>query len=369
MEKIVDLDWLERALGLADGSAINFFALVALILGVYFIQSAERPRRLVAYAFFVGAFLLVGTSILTQVRHEIYPFVIVDTSGESNKNESFEIVPEAGLHQTVWSKVRDTFGNYQMIWVKEGKFYNNDSISVTFLDNHPDLGSRSRIGIPWCDHPGPQFRFAVEDYDDDDTGELSRRYALEPVGFECNGGEAASASSGQDNVAVAAIIPVFGHRGRSGDNDETILAQLGGLREVQPSHLPHTAAEIALRYYLKRADGTSVSEVANSFDDAVFGNETLPSSEIEITVRVTPIHSRSQDLPTNALWYGREVPRPVALKVAKALVEAGVELRYVGPYVFGDTRLNTIEVGYSRRESTKPVLSVQEIEAGIRGVE
>ena len=93
----------------------------------------------------------------------------------------------------------------------------------------------------------------------------------------------------------------------------------------------------------------------------------------EILYAFTPVarSSKSQDLASNAVWYGDEVPPEIVGELALALVEAGVQLQYFGPYVFATTRVNVIEIGYSRNEADATALTSEEIRklAGIEAPE
>ena len=49
--------------------------------------------------------------------------------------------------------------------------------------------------------------------------------------------------------------------------------------------------------------------------------------------------------PTNALWFGVDVPIKEAQEVAEALVREGVELKYFGPFLREGAKANRIEIG------------------------
>ena len=69
--------------------------------------------------------------------------------------------------------------------------------------------------------------------------------------------------------------------------------------------------------------------------------------------------SKLDHVPTNALWFGVDVPVDEARRVAEALLREGVELKYFGPFLREGAKANRIEIGTDTGLGGDAVMTVE----------
>ena len=69
--------------------------------------------------------------------------------------------------------------------------------------------------------------------------------------------------------------------------------------------------------------------------------------------------SKLDHVPTNALWFGVDVPVDEARRVAEALLREGVELKYLGPFLREGAKANRIEIGTDTGLGGDAVMTVE----------
>lgn len=81
------------------------------------------------------------------------------------------------------------------------------------------------------------------------------------------------------------------------------------------------------------------------------------------TLEVSVVRKESRlALDTNAIWVGADVDEAVAKSVAKALLGAGIQLQYFGPFSDANVKTNLIEIGSSAISRSHAVLMTQDID-------
>ncbi|MEP2261133.1 MAG: hypothetical protein ABJI00_06940 [Paracoccaceae bacterium] len=305
--KALPVEWMEDMTSLADNSGPAFFAIFCMIVGIFLINAKTRRKHIAGYFSFMlaGAIITSITLISTNNQTYRYDFKIFDaasTQSDVEAGQGLEVI--ASEQEDVWLKSRNSVNQFYLIALRNEPFKQGDTFELYVHD--PKTLELTRHIVRYC-------------------AEVSN-----PL-FDLH--KIADAPEGADNLQIV-----------TQDNcDETVaLAGWGAAfaQSLEPSPLAgklklNAASTIALRYYDKASDQGRVSEAVN---------ELIASEATSVRAFSEPSKSNSR---SNALWFGSEVPPEVAGALAIELIENGVKLQYFGPYVRANTRINTVEVGYS----------------------
>lgn len=354
-QNLLNIDWITSASFLAMNTGPFFFAIFCVSIGLFLIMRKTILARCVAIGFFTlsGSIIIYTVIKYKPTEYYVYEFSIVDL----DRN----ITIEHG-EQSAWLKSRDNQDSYRVISLRNEPFKDSDSVLIRFLVSG-EPGELFRRPIPYCDVTSPQFGIKIEDQINEDSGEEVRNYKIKSINSDCDVDTAQNTELKPSifenyfvTTATAQLAPAPAYNsGKLKWLNEQFYLKGGG--KVLAS-----TQQIELLYYRKDADFGRVGDIAETFDGEIFKIFDADGGPgLDFGVSVSGKHSRAQELATNAVWYGAEVPIDVAQIVAIKLITSGVELKYFGPYVFSDTRLNVIEIGYSRKNKENRILTIQDI--------
>ena len=320
--KLLPVEWMEAMTGLADNSGPAFFAIFCMVVGIFLINAKTRRKHIAGYFSFLlaGAIITSITLISNANQTYRYDFKIFDAASDQSDVDSgqgLEVI--ASEQEDLWLKSRNSVNQFYLIALRSEPFAQGDQFELYVHD--PKTRELTRHIVRYCpDVPNPLFDLRkIED-----------------------------APEGADSLQIVTQVAC----------DETVALRVStwgaAFAQSEPSPLAgklklKAAATIALRYYERPSD---LGRVSDAIEDVL--------SEERTSIMAFSEPSKS-GLPSNALWFGSEVPPDVAASMAIQLIEHGVELQYFGPYVRANTRINTVEIGHSASENNAPVLTVDDI--------
>ncbi len=339
---LLGIDFLRETTGLADSAAPSFFAIFLIGIGLWLINREDHTKKWIAKGAFALSALLILLAAFTFEPDRLYRyrFSIVQTV-ETGPGGSIlrDVAAHAGSEGDLWSKGRDHLGTYQMIWIAAERFQIGDAAPVYFRD---EISGELLIrDVPFCPVETPRFHLEILEEANPDTGEQLRDYRLVTLTPECR-----EALLTGEETADASFWPVARAAGPELSLEDAYLSRA-----------------LVLRYYIKAADQGRVIRVMEAHRDTRFFHRGTRGGQgaLPYGVRVTRMSSQAQDAPSNALWYGRTVPKAFAQRIALELIDAGVSLRHFGPFESDRNRLNTLEVGHSRSHADGPPLTRADI--------
>ena len=320
---VLPVEWMEGMTSLADKSGPAFFAIFCMIVGIFLLNAQSRRKHVAGYFSFLlaGAIITSMTLISTSNRTYRSDFKIFDDASHQSDVEAgqgLELV--ASEQEDLWLKSRNRVNQFYLIALRSEPFEHGDAFELYVHD--PKSLELTRHILRYCADL-PNQLYDLRKIDD--------------------------ASEGADSLQIVA----------QENCGETVASKLSGwgaaYAQSEPSPLAeklklNAASTIALRYYDKSSD---LGRVSQAVDELI--------AEEDTSVRASSEPSKS-GIQSNAVWFGSEVPSDIAGALAIRLIENGVELRYFGPYVHANTRINTVEVGYSALNDVAPLLTVEDIE-------
>ncbi|MGR3515340.1 MAG: hypothetical protein ACU0GG_21460 [Paracoccaceae bacterium] len=320
------VEWMEGMTGLADRSGPAFFAIFCMVIAVFLLRTENRKTVIAGYmCFLLSAGIIASITLISAAsRTHRYDFRIFDLASSAEEiDQGLGYRVEASEAEDIWLKSRNSVNQIYVLALREEPFTPGDTIELLVRDGRSLELTVHSVGF--CDAPrNPLYELRKIE------GASEGRDDLQITGHE------------ECGPSTVSGWPMFG-AAFAADGDRKI-----------PDLDALATAPITLRYYDKTADGTRV-------EDAVTAVTQTPGQKLRAFSEL----SRSPDQGSNAVWFGAAVPPDVAAEVAIELIENGVPLTYFGPYVFGTTRINTVEVGYSANEAGNTPLTIDDVRATV----
>jgi len=332
IKKLLDPSAINDLTGLAVNSGAAFYAVICLLIGVALVSLA--PGKIARYSgaalLCLSAAMMMVTTFGPEPPRPRLEFTIHDAIPKAHGSVALEAIHESD----VWMKSKNDQKNYRALFAANTKAPEDSGFLFLVRDSQ---GEVHRVYMPYCSDPNATFTLVSEEVE---IGEqLGIGYDIEPPQI----GPCAPTASNSVNLWGAA-------------NAQQVRKTVPQV--AAPTGL-YSTTDVIVRYYDKTADGNAVTDgVERFFDENEFAVEAQNKSDVPLDLIPRREKSKSPDLATNAVWYGTDVPIAVAGQLAAQLIKEGVELQFFGPYKFENTRINTIEAGHSKLNSTKPIACV-----------
>ncbi len=325
-----------------------FFAVLSMVAAFVMWRKAGGATTPVFFVSIGGVCIIASIYYWVNPPRAVYVYKITaihdEQPGKTELNEN-TLLMTSESNDHVWTKVLPSIKGglgfrtftYEAVALKDGPFSAHDTFMVDLVwyprSADPQAlpaPQRDRLRLPY--RGGSSGTYVIRRVEDDTT-DAGAFYDVAP------------AEDLQVNAATLFIRSALADEKKSLDglSREDLIKLLQQQEDTKFRGVQLTQEPIIV-YYKKPSDKVDI-------EAALRKQGRAPQVETSALDRY----------PTNALWFGVDVPIEEAQNVAEILVRKGVALKYFGPFLREGAKANRIEIGTDPRIVNNDVMSLEMI--------